>query len=393
MSSLTFDSTAQDRIQLSKKDRYHALAISEHWNLNWIRRARALVVGAGALGNEVTKNLAMMGVREIVVVDFDTVDVSNLTRSVFFRDSDAGRHKVDCLAERLVEVNSDVKITPLHGRFADTVGLGLLRHMDMVFSCLDNRAARAELNEACYKVNKPWVNGGMDNLLGEVSAYIPGDGPCYECLLCARARAAIHEARSCAKVAADAIAQGRVPTTSTMGSIVAALQVQEAIKIGQGDKKPGTGGDRIVLDCLTNDFYTTSAQCRDGCTAHHRLGDTIPVNEWRSATTTAGEVIARAAADTDGNAVLKLSREVAIGLKWSETGEERSFDHPLHRVTISQARDAHGNIGAPAWIGRVAAGDPFADWTLGRLGVPAWDIIEIRTNKGPKFYELSGDAN
>ncbi|MCA9073270.1 MAG: ThiF family adenylyltransferase, partial [Planctomycetaceae bacterium] len=203
----------ESSLQFNAKGRYHALEISEHWDLNWIRSLRALVVGAGALGNEVTKNLAMMGVKEIVIVDHDRVEVSNLTRSVFFREEDKGRAKVDVLAQRLRDLNPDVHVQPLLGKYSEVVGLGRLRHMDLIFSCLDNRTARSELNEACQKVGMAWVNGGMENLLGEVSVYLPDEGPCYECLMTADVRKAMNQARSCQKVALDAIAAGRAPTT------------------------------------------------------------------------------------------------------------------------------------------------------------------------------------
>jgi adenylyltransferase/sulfurtransferase len=78
------------KIKDRARDRYHALSISSVWSLNKVRQVRALVVGAGALGNEVGKNLAMMGVSLIVLVDRDTVETANLTRSVFFRGSSTG---------------------------------------------------------------------------------------------------------------------------------------------------------------------------------------------------------------------------------------------------------------------------------------------------------------
>src|SRR5215472_13594459 len=124
------------------KDRYHALAISSVWELARIRQARALVIGAGALGNEVAKSLAMMGLRTVAVLDRDTVEVANLTRSVFFREEDHGRSKAEVLGMRLRELNPDVGILAIHGDLDEVLGLGLLRRMDIVFSCLDSRAAR-----------------------------------------------------------------------------------------------------------------------------------------------------------------------------------------------------------------------------------------------------------
>jgi molybdopterin/thiamine biosynthesis adenylyltransferase len=160
------------------RDRYHALAISPVWKLDLLREAKALVVGAGALGNEVAKNLAMMGVRLLAIADRDTVETANLTRSIFFRERDHGRNKTEVIAERVADVNPDVEILPLQGELDQTIGLGLVRRMDMVFSCLDSRLARRSVNRLCEKVARPWIDGAMDDLLGEVGVYDPGQGPC-----------------------------------------------------------------------------------------------------------------------------------------------------------------------------------------------------------------------
>src|SRR5438105_5610366 len=118
------------------RDRYQALALSSMWELERIRNAQALVVGAGALGNEVSKNLAIMGVRRIVIIDRDIVEVANLSRSVFFRETDHGRPKSEVIKERLNELNPDVEVIALNGDVNETLGLGVVRRMDLVFSCL-----------------------------------------------------------------------------------------------------------------------------------------------------------------------------------------------------------------------------------------------------------------
>src|SRR5262249_40310751 len=162
------------RIKDPSKDRYRSLAISSVWELPRIRAANALVVGAGALGNEVAKNLAMMGVRSIAVLDKDTVEVANLSRSVFFRESDHGRPKTEVIQDRIRELNPDVEALTLTGDLNSVLGLGFLRRMDMIFSCLDSRIARRSLNRMCEKVGKSWVDGSMENLIGTVSVFTSG---------------------------------------------------------------------------------------------------------------------------------------------------------------------------------------------------------------------------
>src|SRR6476469_2190857 len=94
-------------------DRYSRLRLISWWEQDKLRAAKVLVVGAGALGNEVLKNLALLGVGRIVALDFDHIENSNLTRSVLFRARDRGRPKAEAAAEALRDINPDCRVTPL----------------------------------------------------------------------------------------------------------------------------------------------------------------------------------------------------------------------------------------------------------------------------------------
>src|SRR4051812_49394563 len=91
-------------------DRYHPQSLISWWDQDRLRAATVMVVGAGALGNEIVKNLALAGVGRIVVADFDQIENSNLARCVFFRESDEGRPKAEVLAARAMELNPDVDV-------------------------------------------------------------------------------------------------------------------------------------------------------------------------------------------------------------------------------------------------------------------------------------------
>lgn len=118
------------------------------WKRHKVSGARVMVVGCGALGNEVAKNLALFGVGHLWLVDFDRVEYSNLTRSVLFTQEDAGEacHKVHAAAHAIKRLNPHVEVTPLVADICTEVGLGLIRRMDAVVGCLDNRKARYMLN-------------------------------------------------------------------------------------------------------------------------------------------------------------------------------------------------------------------------------------------------------
>jgi hypothetical protein len=137
------------RITSPEEDRYHRLRIIQWWDQEKLKKANVLVVGAGALGNEVVKNLALLGIGRVWIVDFDLIETSNLTRSVLFRSQDVGQPKAKILATRAAEINPDSTFEPLLCDARYDLGLGFLRGMNLIFGCLDNREARYYMNRYC----------------------------------------------------------------------------------------------------------------------------------------------------------------------------------------------------------------------------------------------------
>lgn len=380
------------RIRDTARDRYHSLALSSEWEITRLREATALVIGTGALGNEVLKNLAMLGLKTIVMVDRDTVEVANLSRSILFREEDHGRAKVEVVAGRLAEINSDVETFPLNGELVNTVGHGLVRRVDMIFSCLDNRLARRTINRMCQRTEKAWVDGAMENLMGDVTVYLPNAGPCYECNLTVLDRQIIARANSCKGVALGNIARGKVPTTPTMGSIIAAIQVQEAIKLLHGDIKRSLAGRKLVVDCTVNDYYPTHRDRKDDCEGHFRFGKVHKMNAFASGTTTVKEVLEEFQRLTGESGCLRLRHEVLLGLSCSECGDRD--------VTVSTIRELSpemmtcptcGTDSEPLTVNTIAPGDEIAGNVLGSLGVPPLDIVEVFSRNDKMWFELAGD--
>ena len=161
------------------EDRYHRLRLIQWWDQERLKNAVVVVAGAGALGNEAIKNLALLGVGRLFVCDTDSIETSNLTRSVLFRLGDVGRLKADVACQRAEELNPDVRATPIHGDLRFALGLGLIRRADVILGCLDNIAARVYLSRHGYRMGKPSVDAGLDTLNGDVYTFVPPDGPCY----------------------------------------------------------------------------------------------------------------------------------------------------------------------------------------------------------------------
>ena len=205
--------------------------------LSWFKQkkvssAHVMVVGCGALGNEVIKNLALFGVGNLVLVDFDEVEYSNLTRSILFTQEDALKHryKVDAAAESVKKINPNINVTTIVGDIATSVGLGLIRKMNVVVGCLDNRWARYTLNRLCMRAGVPWVDGGINALEGIAKVFAPGKN-CYACTLEPSALEDLKRSTSCAVAIKRNIESGRVPTTPVVASIIGAVQAQEAMKL------------------------------------------------------------------------------------------------------------------------------------------------------------------
>src|SRR3954452_8569688 len=116
--------------------RYHRQTLISWWDQQRLREASVLVVGAGALGNELVKNLTLMGVGRVIVVDSDRIENSNLARCVMFREGDDGRMKAEVVAERAAELNRDVEVVPLVGDVRSKVGLALFSEVDVVLGGL-----------------------------------------------------------------------------------------------------------------------------------------------------------------------------------------------------------------------------------------------------------------
>lgn len=143
--------------------------------------ARVLVIGAGGLGSPVAMYLAAAGVGTLGIVDFDTVDLSNLQRQVIHHTHDVGRPKVLSAAETLTAMNPDVKVIPHSTALTPANALDIISGYDLVVDCCDNFATRYLSNDACVLSGKPNVYGSIFRFEGMATVFQPGKG-CYRCV-------------------------------------------------------------------------------------------------------------------------------------------------------------------------------------------------------------------
>ena len=131
MPSLSSTGTASPLV-LDADERFSRFDKVEWWDRSRMRSARVLVAGAGALGNEVIKNLALLGIGHLAVADMDHVEISNLTRSPLFRASDAGQPKAECAVRAARDLYPDIDARALVGNITADLGLGWVRWADVV---------------------------------------------------------------------------------------------------------------------------------------------------------------------------------------------------------------------------------------------------------------------
>lgn len=147
-----------------------------------LKSARVLIVGAGGLGSPVGMYLAAAGIGTIGLVDFDSVDESNLHRQILYRDADIGRPKLEAAIERLQAINPHTQFVPHSMRIDRTNALELVGQYDIVVDGTDNFPSRYLINDACVLAGKPNVYGSIFRFEGQVSLFFGAEGPCYRCL-------------------------------------------------------------------------------------------------------------------------------------------------------------------------------------------------------------------
>jgi molybdopterin/thiamine biosynthesis adenylyltransferase/rhodanese-related sulfurtransferase len=204
-------------------------------------KSKVLLMGAGGLGSPAALYLAAAGVGTLGVVDMDVVDISNLQRQVIHTQARAGKPKTESAREAIQALNPDVKVIPFQERLTSENVMRVLDGFDMVLDGGDNFPTRYLLNDACVVQKKPNIHGSIYRFEGQVTTFIPGQGPCYRCLYPAPPPAEM--APSCAEAGVLGVLPG----------IVGLLQANEAIKLILGLGEPLVGR-LLTFDALQTSF-------------------------------------------------------------------------------------------------------------------------------------------
>ena len=382
-------STPEPSLLRVSDGRFARLEAIAWWDQSLLQNARVLVIGAGALGNEVIKNLALLGAGHVVVADMDCVELSNLSRSVLFRETDEGKPKADCAALAARQIFPQIDITAIHGNVLADLGLGYFRWASVVIGALDNREARVFVNAACARVGRPWIDGGIEVLHGIVRGFAPPATACYECTMSRVDWDLLNKRRSCSLLARRALAHGGTPTTPTTASVIGALQVQELVKILHA--KDALLGRGWVFDGAAHSSFTVAYPVSPDCPWHEPPPPIEPAAAFTSATPLQA-IWDEAARRLGGVDALDLSRELVLELICPSCRQRETVLQPVDKITEERALCRRcGAESVPEFFHSLAAGSELLRKTPGEIGLPAWDVLWAR--RGPRAigFELAGD--
>lgn len=375
----------------SEVDRYARHRLIDWWDQERLLNARVLVAGAGAIGNEVIKNLALLGVGHLLIVDRDVVELSNLTRSVLFRAEDRGSFKAQVAARRATEINPDIEVRFLAGDLEFDVGLGVYRDVDVVIGCLDSVQARLALNRLCRRAGVPWLNGGIEATIAEVSLFAGRSGACYECAMSAEMWEERNRRFSCGGLRADE-AEARMPTTAVVASAVAAFLVNEALlllhAVDPAQKEGLAFAQKLYLTFKPYHFGVYDLPENSECLAHETWEPIEGVEQSLEVATP--RLLLEFAGEPQG--VVELGFDLLTEMRCIECGAVETVLKPLERCGMEWTLCPECKIRSrqPEAVNWLDAEGPFADIPLARMGVPEGAVVGIQGDGPRRYLQLSG---
>ncbi len=218
-----------------------------------LRRAHALLIGAGGLGSPVALYLGSAGVGTITIVDDDVVDLTNLQRQIAHAVERLGQPKVQSAATAIAALNPDVRVVALRARADPALLATLVAAADVVIDCSDNYATRHAINAACVEHAKPLVSGAAIRFDGQVAVFDVRDpaSPCYACVFPADAA---FEETACSTLGVFAPLVG----------IVGSMQAAEALKLLTGIGR-SLAGRLQMLDARTMEWTEMRLRRQAAC--------------------------------------------------------------------------------------------------------------------------------
>jgi adenylyltransferase/sulfurtransferase len=354
---------------------------TRHLSRTALAAMRFVVVGAGALGNEVVKNLGLLGAGSVTVIDPDHVELSNLSRSVFFRANDCGRPKAETICLALTSVFPDTRWEFRNCEISD-VGFGELAGADLILTCVDSDLARVEAAWISLRLDIPMADaglGGPDYGRGRVSFFAGRSSACFCCKLSPRRRRdllalALSTGHSCWAQAETT----QVSSTPTMAAITGALQLDFGLRCltefrsgGTQDVKSSTVEITLDSNARLRRFVTSISS---GCPFHiASKQESVPLPHSQAS--------ARELLDDHGAHAVDLDWPICLAARCLDCGSDWQ---PMKRVAWLRRRGICPHCGSHRILENqsVASLDRNSAWAespLMDLGLPEHHLYAVRS--------------
>ncbi len=261
-----------------KIDRYQRHSLIDWFSQEEVQASSFAVVGCGAVGNEVAKNLALLGVGKIDLFDFDNIEIHNLTRSVLFREEDVGANKAVVAGNRIKELDPNIEVNVFAGDFWDLLTLEQAKSYNCILCCVDNFEARIKLNQLCLITGTNFINTGIDSKFSQIEVFPFKSGKhiaCYECNLPNSVYERMHNRYSCGWLKKISYIEKKIPTTIITSSLTGSLAVANALNLindnTQHDAK------RILANTFTGNSTVSLIEQSNTCPACSSIGDYVSI--------------------------------------------------------------------------------------------------------------------
>jgi adenylyltransferase/sulfurtransferase len=261
----------------------------------------------------------------------------------------------------------------------------------MILAGLDNREARLWINRSAWKVNRPWIDGAIEGINGVARVFLPGSAPCYECTLGEMDWKLLERRMSCNLLRHEANVEGKVPTTPTISSIIAGIQVQEAVKLIHG--MPTLAGHGFVFEGLNHSSYRVEYTAKPDCMSHTTL-ESIAECPERASKLTLEELWERGKRDLGSAEVtIEFSRDIVNKLICGKCGAEEERFAPVGSIAFEEGRcPKDGQMRTVETIHNYSGREAYGARTLDQLGLPLFDVFTARSGESERGYLIAGDG-
>jgi molybdopterin/thiamine biosynthesis adenylyltransferase len=348
-------------VEVSAADRHARSRLVPGWDPDRLAAATAVVVGAGALGNEVAKNLALAGVGRLVLCDPDTVSASNLSRSVLFADADLDEPKPRAAAAALQRLAPGVEVVARERDLVSGVGLGELADAGVVVGCLDSVHARMQLLGRCALAGAALVDGGTGPWTGEVRLRLDSAEPCLGCTLGAGDRGRSDQPWSCADVDT-----APVPASIVTTALIGAWATLAAVRILVGAPPVFR---TVTVDGLGGRAEPVGTTRDPSCPNHHPLAAASPID------VTDVDTVATLLAHLPDDADPRAWTRIPVAARCAACGSTADL-----RGAATATCPRCGGIVRTRYSERLRAADPQARLT--DLGIAPEEILTVRMPGG-----------